>query len=218
VLSAIAREHGLRIQICDQADLRPDADIFFEHHSEIDKERLPAFVGSHVTRDPRDMIVSAYFFRLWTEEPWANEPSDEWAGKTYVEHLQGLDEEAGILTEMERSRVNIESLGLWDYHDPRFLEFKYEELIADEEGTFSRIFRHYGFHDDAVARCLDIASGFSFSRVTSRAIGEVNSRSHLRSGAPGQWREHFTLAHKQAFKERFGDLLIQTGYEQDQAW
>ncbi len=218
VLRAIAKEYGLRMQICTQDELGPDADIFFEHHSEIDKATLPPFVGSHVTRDPRDMLVSAYFFHLWTEEEWANIPDSRWDGLTYVEHLKRFDQEEGILVELRRSRANIRSLGDWDYQDPRFLEFHYEDLIADEVGMFTRIFQHYGFSDAAVARALEIAEGFSFKRVTNRKVGEIDPKSHLRSGAAGQWQEHFTDAHKQAFKDEFGDLLIKLGYEKDDSW
>ena len=31
-------------------------------------------------RDPRDVIVSGYFYHQWTDEPWANEPRPELGG------------------------------------------------------------------------------------------------------------------------------------------
>ena len=41
---------------------------------------------------------------------------------------------------------------------------------------------------------------------------------HQRKGIAGDWRNHFSDELKGDFKERWGDLLIATGYERDLDW
>lgn len=164
------------------------------------------------------MIVSAYFFHLWTDEQWANEPRPEWKGLTYVKYLGEHDTATGLQIEMERSRNNILSLREWDYHDPRFLELRYEDMIAEEDRHWLQIFRHYGFGEEATRKSRDIATRFTFTARAKRPLGDIDNRSHLRSGAAGQWRNHFTPQHKEAFLDYFDDILVHLGYETDHQW
>lgn len=34
--------------------------------------------GSHFIRDPRDLVVSGYYYHLWTREAWCMDPGFEW--------------------------------------------------------------------------------------------------------------------------------------------
>jgi hypothetical protein len=51
-----------------------------------------------------------------------------------------------------------------------------------------------------------------------RQRGESDPTSHYRKGEPGDWKNHFTTAHKKYFKKEYGDLLIKLGYEGDYNW
>ena len=104
-------------------------------------------------------------------------------------------------------------MGAWSYAQPEFLELKYEDLIADEAAHFARLFRHYGFSDNAVEQSTDLAMEFSFQRMAGRSIGKVKEGSHLRSGKPGQWRDFLTRDHLALLRELTGDLLERLGYE-----
>jgi hypothetical protein len=53
---------------------------------------------------------------------------------------------------------------------------------------------------------------------TGRHRGEEDITSFLRKGIEGDWKNHFSEAHKQKFKEIAGDLLIELGYERDYRW
>ena len=58
-----------------------------------------------------------------------------------------------------------------------------------------------------------------FEHLTGgRRRGQEDVRSHERKGVAGDWRRHFTDRVTRAFKERFGDLLVATGYEKDLHW
>jgi len=106
----------------------------------------------------------------------------------------------------------------WNYNNPNFLELRYEAIIGAEEQAFRRLFTHYGFRPDAVERSLEIANRFSFERQTKRKVGEVQAKSHLRSGRPGEWRDVLSERHKARCKELFGQALITLGYETGSDW
>jgi hypothetical protein len=106
----------------------------------------------------------------------------------------------------------------WNYDDPAFLELKYEEVIADEPTHFEKLFRHYGFHEDAIEEGLEVAEHYSFQNVSERDIGDVEEESHLRSGKSSQWEDHFDEDLKSHFKELAGDAVVQLGYEETEEW
>jgi hypothetical protein len=219
VLSTIARRYGLHFQEGEQEELEASTEIFVQDHSRIDRSELPPHRGSHMIRDPRDMVVSGYHYHLWTEEKWVQVPCDEYDGKSFQEALNDAGKKKGMILEMERfCREDLQDMLRWDYDDPAFLELKYEDVIADEAAHFDALFRHYGFHDDAVDAGLEIAAHYSFQNVSGRSFGDVEEQSHLRSGRTSQWEDHFDDELKARFKELAGDAVVQLGYEEDSDW
>jgi lipopolysaccharide transport system ATP-binding protein len=51
-----------------------------------------------------------------------------------------------------------------------------------------------------------------------RSKGTEDPVSHYRKGIAGDWRNYFTPRVADAFKKRFGDILIAAGYEKDLNW
>ena len=216
VLERVAEHFGLTLQKSnsrsDQLDLQTD--ILFLNHSHLPLDTLGQFVGSHMIRDPRDVIVSGYFYHLWTEESWVHAPDARYNGQSYQQHLQSLDQHAGLLAEIERYAKYISDWCMldWNYSDERFFEIRYEALVADESAVFQQLFSHYGFHDQAISVCLELAATQSFERVTKRKAGKVLPNSHLRSGKPGQWREVLAEDHVSAIERSMKPLLVHLGY------
>jgi len=207
ILRSVGREYGLRFQSCLQRDLKPRTDIFVEDHSAVDVELLRSFRGSHMIRDPRDVIVSAYFYHLKATERWLLEPRIDLEGQSYQTRLRSLDKDAGIAFEMEHRATDIRAMDRWDYSHPDFLELRYDHVLADEEDSFRRLFRHYGFSERAVDRSVDIAMSFSLRSDRARA------NPHIRSGRPGEWQEHLTDEHLARFAELFDDVLVRLGFD-----
>jgi hypothetical protein len=56
------------------------------------------------------------------------------------------------------------------------------------------------------------------AKAKGRRAGEENVQSHYRKGVAGDWINHFTPEHVEAFKERFGDLVQRLGYETEDDW
>lgn len=219
VLSTVARQYGLHFQQGEQDDLDPSTEVFLQDHSQVDRSALPPYRGSHMIRDPRDMVVSGYHYHLWTEEEWARVPREEYDGKSFQEALNSVGKKRGMMLEMERfCREDLQDMLRWKYDDPAFLELKYEEVIADEAPHFETLFRHYGFHDEAVEVGLEVAEYYSFQNVSGRSFGDVEEESHLRSGRTSQWEDHFDDELKSRFKELAGDAVVQLGYEEDSDW
>jgi hypothetical protein len=70
-----------------------------------------------------------------------------------------------------------------------------------------------------VERGVAIARRFSFKNVTKRDVGEKSgTKSHLRSGRPGEWQEYFTEEHRRLFENRNPGLLVKLGYESSTDW
>jgi hypothetical protein len=204
-------------------------------HSRVDLAALPSYRGAHIIRDPRDLIISGYYYHLWTKEKWAITPIRDipedmeriWSllpvqdikHLSYQQYLQSLSREEGIIAEMRRAATgDIQEMLDWDYDNENFFEFKYEDIMSDEQGILRQLFLHYGFTDSAVERSMEIAHRFSFEQRTKRKVGEVDGKSHMRSGKLGQWKTEFTEGHKSCFKSLLGEGLIKLGYEGDLTW
>ena len=219
VLRKIARYYGLNFQFCLQSQLKRNTNIFMEYTSHLDLDKLPDHIGSHIIRDPRDIVISAYFYHLWTKEEWAHIPRKSLNNLSYQEYLNSLNQAEGILAEMQgTSKEIIEEMSHWNYNNPDFFEFKYEDIMRNEEKVFYQIFKHYNFNEEAIQNCINIANKFNFKNLSKRNIGDVKKKSHLRSGKTGEWKELFSEEHKQQFKELFGDTLIKLGYETSHDW
>lgn len=220
VLSAIASHYGLSLQWIDNDIDRLDLshDIIVLNHSDLIAQQVEPAIGSHLIRDLRDVVVSGYYYHLWTTEDWAHVPSPHYGGLGFQEYLSSLSEHDGLLAEIERLGRYADERGMmqWDYAHPRFLEMKYENTFGNETEAFSRLFRHYGFTPAAVEQSVQIAAEFSFEKQA--AAKAKRQTSHLRSGRPGQWRDLFTAEHRQCFKDVLGELLVRAGYESGHDW
>jgi len=183
---------------------------------ELGDYRITRFV-----RDPRDLIVSGYFYHRRGAESWCNvvDPTDEdWKvvrghvpagiapGQSYAAWLSAIPEEEGLLAEIEFRRHHYESMREWPDDDPRILLFRYEDILGREEETFLRIFRHYEL--PLSEKLLGRALAWKYSaRQQSRQI------EHIRNPEPNQWKKRFTPRVTEVFRERYGDLLPKLGYE-----
>jgi hypothetical protein len=213
----------------------------------------------HVIRDPRDIVVSAYFSHRYSH------PTKEWPELAdHRRQLQSMSKLEGLFREMEFSAHELRQIESWDYMKNNCLERKFEDIIASPKNSFREIFRFLGILDQEPRGSLQdflkkaicstnrlrnrgrrfmpgnvsifpypfisvaslpggtfdtIVAKSSFDRMSGgRSPGEENERSHYRKGISGDWRNHFSDAHKKEFKERFGQMLIDLGYERNSEW
>ena len=157
-------------------------------------------------RDPRDLIVSGYFYHKRSAEPWfrMRSPTEEYwqaingrlpagmpSGPSYAEYLQSLDREAGLLAEMEFRDAHLQSLREWP-DDERIQLIRYESILGNERKVFSEIADFYELGRFEQARIARLADRYSSRRRSTDK--------HIRNPQPAQWREHFTPAVEARFR------------------
>lgn len=212
---SIAEEFGLNLHVGLEDGMPENTDLFLDFESLFTIGNFPNARISHIIRDPRDMVVSGYFYHLHCDEPWVDEPSPLDPELTYREILNNLDFEDGLIYEMMfgAAGYNLENMGKWNFNHPQILELKYEDLISDHDHRLKeKLFQHYGFSGSALKRCVEIMDEFSFEKYTGRKLGEAVPGDHLRQGLPGDWRQHFSPKVSYFFESRFGPLLSHLGY------
>jgi Sulfotransferase domain len=226
VLSTVAGFYGLRFAEVPAAYgsapsapvFGPDIDIVvFDRANDFRPEDGGAreYRGSHLIRDPRDVVVSGYHYHLRTDEAWVRVPKERFGGLSYQAFLQSVDEHDGLLAEIDRSaRSSLAEMGAWSYGRPEILELRYEDAVRDEVETFTRLFRFYGLNEAAVEQAMTIVDQFSRQRGPQAGVPDR----HVRSGQPGEWRRFFGDDHVARFKQLTGDLVVRLGYEEGSDW
>ncbi len=189
----------------------------------LDLERLGEARLSRFIRDPRDLVVSGYFYHRRGAEPWVNldAPTEEdWyfangavpeglraAGGSFAGYLQSLPEEEGLLAELEFRRNHFESMAQWPKDHPDIVTLRYEDVIKDGPGAFRALMNHYGFSR------LERTLGAWLAK--RHGLGAQRGDHHVRNPAPGQWRQHFTLTVRKRFDREYGALVKSLGYPTD---
>jgi hypothetical protein len=204
--------------------------------------------GFHVVRDPRDIIVSAYFSHRYSH------PTEGW--DALVEHrqrLQRVSKDEGLLLEMEFSRQVLDELYAWNYDQPNIREIRMEDLIRSPYETMLDAFVFVGLAKVTPMLPATYLAGQLLNRINlktrglfplrlesatlpsqellgivhanrfeaqadGRRPGEEDVRSHYRKGRAGDWVEHFTPEHRAYFKQHFNQVLLKLGYERTVDW
>ncbi len=207
--------------------------------------------GFHVVRDPRDLVVSAYFSHK------KSHPTHAWPELVpHREKLAVLSKHDGLLAELDFSAPFLAHMAGWNYAQENVLELKQEEFTADPYRGFLSVFRFLGALDEEHyaksdwlpylaraatnilwrisagawplrlpmrripgERLLGIAFDQRFEKhAGGREKGKEDASSHYRRGVGGDWINHFEERHVALFKERWNELLLRLGYEEDPDW
>jgi len=222
-------------------------DIFGYGNANYDKVKdMKNIIGFHIYRDPRDLLISAYFSHL------NSHPTDIWP--ELINHRKQLEElsvEEGLLAELDFNNQIFDEISKWDYSDSRFLNVKMESLTKEPYSGFLDIFSFIGLLDESDFRLssrlnywirsrvnrltsftsfakmkkipapqlLSIVYMRRFSKMAGgRKKGVEEKNSHYRSGVAGDWKKYFSEDIKTVFKQRHGQLMINLGYEKDDNW
>lgn len=186
----------------------------------LDLERLGPCRISRFIRDPRDLVVSGYFYHRRGAEAWTRieaPTAADWyfangivpeglrvAGTSFAEYLRSIPEEEGLMAELEFRARHLESMAQWPTQHPDIVTFRYEDVLGHEGEVFRELFRFYG-----VSSVEWWLGGFFANRYS---IGKRSADPHIRNPSSGQWRRHFTPRVRQAFEARYAGLLSQLGY------
>ncbi len=202
------------------------ADFAFNHISvnnvAVDFRMLPDLKGTHIIRDPRDLLVSGYSYHLWCGERWTREEMDDklrqrlkldglgiQAG-SYQELLNSVDTETGLLLELSWRDAHFRQMLGWDYSKKNILELRYEEMFGNEEKQFRKILKHLGFSAMHAEKLLGIVEKHKFGTLARKK--RTGQGKHAAYGRPGQWRS-LPAKVKGLFNRRYPELLEKLGYD-----
>lgn len=186
----------------------------------LDLDRFEDVRVTRFVRDPRDLVVSGYYYHRRGAEPWCElvSPTDaDWRvvngvvphqlapGQSFATYLREASLEDGLLAELEFRQRHLESMRQWPEADPRVLVQRYEDVLGHEVAAFDRIFRFLELPE--WTRRIGVVHAWRLRAARRRRRSE-----HIRDPRGGQWREVFTPAVVRRFDERHGDLLERYGY------
>jgi len=180
---------------------------------EFDSVAMPANCRRFVViRDLRDTLVSLYFSHKF---------SHALLNEEFVEirrSLEERDEEEGLLFILEGKLVlsaNIQRS--WLKSGEPFI--RYEDLLQNDLPILEDVLLRHCELRVSPERLREVAAKYRFERASGgRRLGEVDVSAHERQGLPGDWRNHFTDRVRRSFQNRYGELLVDTGYERDLDW
>jgi Sulfotransferase domain len=172
------------------------------------------FRGFHIVRDPRDIVVSAYFSHLYSHTPFEGLAERR-------ARLEAVPKSEGLLLELENRQHEFRAMFEWDYHQPNVLELRMEDATAAAADEVPKIMEFLGLGERnglTSKRLRQIVADNEFNVLAGRSPGEEDVKAHYRKGVPGDWVNHFEAEHVDYFKQHHGELLIKLGYEKDDNW
>ena len=204
------------------------------------------FRGFHLIRDPRDIVVSAYFSHHYSHKTTS---SYSWVAdvRNELEKMPSIEE--GLLYELEILEQQFADMGNWNYSNPNVLEVRFEDFVASPFNQFKRILNFCGIqvtHSFRIATLVGVINyltcryfckpvarlnilpdlllyialrRFSFKSLSGgRKPGVADIHHHFRKGIAADWKDYFTPVVKERFKLKYGDLLIKLRYEDSLQW
>lgn len=181
------------------------SDIWLHLLSDINFDSLGIdYVGVHIIRDPRSLIVSGYNFTLMQIKHGFLKSDNIFYS------LNTMSEEDGLIFYMKNYAYdNIMVMHKWPYTNSKFLEIRYEDIMTNYEAGWSKIFKHVGW--DTKYLYLTVDENIQLKNIADRKIDlhVTNPEIDLQL-----WKKYFTSKVIKVFNELFPkDLLNKLGYE-----
>jgi lipopolysaccharide transport system ATP-binding protein len=165
-----------------------------------------------VIRDLRDAFVSGY----WSVK--LSHPRGEQGQLDPLrEDLSGMNLHDGLLRLLPTWRAQAEIVRSW--LDAPEGVIRYEDLVEDDVGILVPLLTDRLGLAISAEQAQDVVVGARFDAMADgRKRGSEDVRSHYRKGVAGDWRNYIVGEVADAFKEHYGRLLIDAGYERDLDW
>ena len=212
LLERVAARSGKTIIQNDETYWPENAYVMVSWNGEVSLETVPLdAVISHVVRDPRDIIVSGYFYHLWCSEDWCRVPDEQFRGQSYQEHLNSVSKSEGLAAEITRSCHAVDQMIKWmDEKSRRVFHIRYEEVFGNELEVISPLLDAWEL--DKAEREVAIKTITNMSFAGMKAAGLVGKGQHARQGSSGDWVNHFETTHIELFKSKYDRVLESLGY------
>lgn len=156
-------------------------------------------------RDPRDVIISEYWFVKRTP----HHASHKLANRVDLSEYITIK-----LSDGSFGRMTLDWIRMWmENRDTNASTIvKYEELLKDPHQRLSEIADFLGLKitEEEIAKIIDLNS---FERKTARKRGIEDTKTFLRKGTSGQWKEVFTEEQRELFSSVGEDVIEALDYE-----
>jgi len=97
----------------------------------------------HIVRDPRDLVVSAYFSHKYSHS------TTVWKElRSHREKLQSLSKDEGIHEEIEFRSKSFRHISHWNYDQEHVLEIRFEDFASKPYDTLLSAYRFLGLLDE----------------------------------------------------------------------
>ncbi len=186
--------------------------IFITRERFLAYPELAAIKRFVVIRDLRDTLISQYFSMRDTHEL---DPAGIVQERRQV--LRASSFEDGLRFLLEKALIKQAAIQQSWVGSGEIL-LKYEDLIARDLGMFTELFVNRLALPVSREHLERAVAKNRFENVFHRKLGEEDLTSHGRKGSPGDWRNHFTHDFAREFQQKYGGLLVATGYEKDERW
>ena len=221
ILRGVCNAAGWRQQTVHNAKTWSDETVNLCHRQQVDLlsfsnakweylSELPSFVGLHLVRDPRDVLVSSYFAHCYSH------PVDQWPELiSHRRELQRLSAQEGLLLELSCRAEEFEDMRAWRYDGPNIFELKVEALIVNPLAKMNELFAFWGrleaqdreapralrvFFNSAAARTAAYTgwhrmARWKMSRVYARILRHVVEKNDYKIKSGGCTRGHQNVHH-----------------------
>ncbi len=164
-----------------------------------------------ITRDPRDMAVSLYYFAKKDIPSWK------------FNKLSKSDCISLIIKGFTSKTEKYPFKGRYSNIDETFrCRFAWREVKTVYSTTFEKIVGNEKSREQEIkniAEHLEMPLTKELLKYcVDKLIGHTNYPYNFRKGIIGDWKNHFTEEHKELTKKIAGQLLIEEGYEKDLKW
>lgn len=186
-------------------DSKPTATIILDKHpgysdgTEHINRLIPGAKFIHIIRDGRDVAASMLAaYRGWGKV---------WAAKD-------IETAASVWKGMVMGARDAGRYG------DRYLEVRYEELLASGVTVLKRVFDFIGVQSE-LENIASIYSQHQFEKMKRKSTGTnglLLPPGFFRKGRVGDWQEALTPTERYKFHEAAGDLLCALGYAQHSWW
>lgn len=167
-------------------------------------------------RDPRDLIVSGYYYHRKGVEPWTrikNPSSSDYSvvngsipeavresELSFSELLSRCDLAEGLLLELEFRHNHFKALSSWlRQSQSDLLVLDYNDIVGNEVDAFRRLAEHHDLNAIQTKAISFFAQRYSANRNSAQS-------QHIRNPVPGQWKSILTDECLDLIDYKFPDL------------
>lgn len=130
-----------------------DLKAYLEKHSDVDFiayanadyqyiKPIENLKGVHVVRDPRDIVVSAYFSHLYSH------PTHTWTELVaYREKIQNCDQDEGLMHELDFRKEQFDEMRSWKEPHDHIIDLKMEDITPQPYKEMLKFFDYLGLLD-----------------------------------------------------------------------